>query len=180
MGNYPASVTTTWSINFKAMQASSPAAADVLRLSAFLAPDNIPDEILRLGNDHLGETLSAALAEVAEDELVLPELLAELTRYSLIRLETENRYSIHRLVWEVLRDALTPEEQQQWLDRAVNALNATFPNLEFQNWGRCALLVEQVQTIAAQEATENAPISVRFASGKLGADHRCSGSNGKP
>ncbi|PZU92224.1 MAG: hypothetical protein DCF32_23675 [Leptolyngbya sp.] len=81
VGNYPASVATTWGINFEAVQASSPAAADVLRLSAFLAPDNIPYEILMLGKDHLGETLATALAEVAEDELVLPELLAELTGF---------------------------------------------------------------------------------------------------
>lgn len=96
VGNYPASVATTWRINFEAVQASSPAAADVLHLSAFLAPDNIPYEILSLGKGHLGKTLATALAEVAEDELVVPELLAELTRYSLIRLETEHRYSIHR------------------------------------------------------------------------------------
>ncbi len=89
-------------------------------------------------------------------------MLAELTRYSLIRLETENRYSIHRLVQEVLRDALTPKERQQWLDRAVNALNATFPNPEFQNWWRCARLVEQVQTIAAQKATETPELARLF------------------
>ncbi len=62
VGNYPASVATAWSINFEAVQASSSAAADVLGLGVFLALDNIPGEILRLGNDHLGKTLSAALA----------------------------------------------------------------------------------------------------------------------
>ena len=126
VGNYPASVATTWQINFEAVQASSPAAADVLRLSAFLAPDNIPYEILIRGKDHLGETLATALAEVAEDELALPELLEELTRYSLIRLETEYRYSIHRLVQKVLRDRLTPAQRQQWLDRTVNSRFAHF------------------------------------------------------
>ena len=154
VGNYPASVATTWGINFEAVQASSPAAADVLRLSAFLAPDNIPYEILSLGKDHLGKTLATALAEVAEDELVIPELLAELTRYSLMRLETEDRYSIHRLVQEVLRDRLTPEQRQQWLDRAVNALNATFPSPEFGHWRWCARLVEQVQACTMLSATE--------------------------
>ncbi|MEA5452821.1 FxSxx-COOH system tetratricopeptide repeat protein [Leptolyngbya sp. CCNP1308] len=154
MGNYPASVATTWQINFEAVQASSPAAADVLQLSAFLAPDNIPYEILSLGKDHLGETLATALAEVAEDELIIPELLAELTRYSLIRLETDDRYSIHRMVQEVLRDRLTPEQRQQWLDRTVNALNTTFPSPEFKNWQRCRRLVEQVQAIDRQQATE--------------------------
>ena len=153
VGNYPASVATTWGINFEAVQASSPAAADVLRLSAFLAPDNIPYEILSLGKDHLGETLATALAEGSENELVLPELLAELTHYSLIRLETEDRYSIHRLVQEALQDGLTSEQRQLWLDSAVNALNATFPNPEFKNWWRCDRLVEQAQAIYRQPAT---------------------------
>lgn len=88
------------------------------------------------------------------DELVIPELLAELTRYSLIRLETDDRYSIHRLVQEFLRDGLTLAQRQQWLDRTVDALNATFPNPEIQNWWLCARLMEQVQSIDFQQATE--------------------------
>ncbi len=207
VGNYPDSVATTWSINFEAVQASSPAAADVLRLSAFLAPDNIPYEILILGKAHLGVnlwnqfhssgrkpaqagskfpglkisfyfnrlrflakkwtsmqrvlsgveriSLEVASDEVAEDETIVLELLAKLTRYSLIRLETENRcYSIHRLVQEAFRDSLTPAQRHQWLDRAVNALNAAFPDPEFQNWGWCDRLVEQVQAINHEQAME--------------------------
>jgi hypothetical protein len=37
--DYPDSVTTTWAINFEAFQRSNLAAADLLNLSAFLAPD---------------------------------------------------------------------------------------------------------------------------------------------
>ena len=46
LGRYPKSVATTWAANFAAVQADSEAAADVLRLSAFLAPDVIPFELL--------------------------------------------------------------------------------------------------------------------------------------
>jgi hypothetical protein len=153
-GDYPESVAKTWAINFEAVKASSPAAADLLSLSAFLAPDNIPYEILSLGKAHLGESLSQALANAAEDELVLPELLEELTRYSLIRIETDARYSIHRIVQEVLRDAFTSEQQQQWVDRVVAALNETFPDPEFENWWRCERLVEQVQAIDLKQAAQ--------------------------
>ena len=86
---------------------------------------------------------------------MLPELLEELTRYSLIRLETEYRYSIHRLVQEVLRDRLTPERRQQWLDRAVSTLNETFPYPEFENWWWCDRLVEQVQAVVGQPVTQS-------------------------
>ncbi len=158
MGDYPDSVATTWAINVEAVKASSPAAADLLNLSAFLAPDNIPYELLLLGKAHLGELLSQALANAPEDELVLPELLEELTRYSLIRLETEHRYSIHRLVQEVLRDALKAEEQQ-WQSRVIEALNQTFPDVEFKNWGQCERLIEQVQAIERQTATQTSELA---------------------
>jgi tetratricopeptide (TPR) repeat protein len=54
---------------------------------------------------------------------------------------------------EVLHDGLIPSQQQQWLDRTVNGLNATFPSPEFENWAVCARLVEQVQAIDRQQAT---------------------------
>ena len=158
MGDYPESVATTWAINFEAVKASNPAAAELLNLSAFLAPDNIPYELLLLGKAHLGELLSQALADASEDELVLPDLLEELTRYSLIRLETENRYSIHRLVQEVLRDVLKAEEQQ-WQARVIQALNKVFPSPEFENWWRCERLIEQVQAINLQKATQTSELA---------------------
>jgi tetratricopeptide (TPR) repeat protein len=159
VGNYPDSVATTWAINFEAVKASSLAAADLLNLSAFLAPDNIPYELLILGKDHLGELLRQALADAADDELVLPELLEELTRYSLIRLETDYRYSIHRMVQEVLRDGLEETQQQQWRDQAVEALNEVFPSPEFENWWLCERLIEQVQAIDRQTATQTTELA---------------------
>ena len=49
LGRYPKSVATTWAANFAAVRADSEAAADVLQLSAFLAPDAIPFELLTRG-----------------------------------------------------------------------------------------------------------------------------------
>lgn len=42
---HPASVTTTFDMAFKNVQQAHPAAADLLRLCAFLAPDAIPEEL---------------------------------------------------------------------------------------------------------------------------------------
>jgi len=146
-------------INFEAVKASNPAAAELLNLSAFLAPDNIPYELLLLGKAHLGELLSQALADAPENELVLPELLEELTRYSLIRLETDYRYSIHRLVQEVLRDVLK-EAEQQWQARVIEALNQAFPSPKFENWRQCERLVEQVQVLIEENSL---PVSAALA-----------------
>ena len=83
--DYPASVLTTWTTSFEAVRQRSAAAADVLIVSAFLAPDGIPYEILLKGASELGETLAAALASADGSEKPLYDLLTELRRYSLIR-----------------------------------------------------------------------------------------------
>ena len=46
---YPESVVTTWTTNFDAVQRESTAAADVLRFTAFLAPDDIPFKLISRG-----------------------------------------------------------------------------------------------------------------------------------
>ena len=49
MLDYPETVATTWSLSFQQIEQQSPAAADLLRLCAFLAPDTIPEELLMRG-----------------------------------------------------------------------------------------------------------------------------------
>ena len=80
-GDYHESVRTTWSMNFRQLEKESEAAADLLRLSAFLSPDSIPLEFLATGAPELGNLLSAALADVHEDPVVLDETLAPLTQF---------------------------------------------------------------------------------------------------
>src|SRR5260370_1350407 len=51
--DYPASVATTWSLSFEQVEMRSTAAANLLRLCAFLAPDAIPEEMIIKGAPHL-------------------------------------------------------------------------------------------------------------------------------
>jgi hypothetical protein len=44
--DHPESVATTWSLAFQRVEQAQPAAADLLRLCAFLAPEAIPEELL--------------------------------------------------------------------------------------------------------------------------------------
>ena len=50
---------TTWELSFQKVKEASPAAADLLNLCAFLAPDDIPKELLEQGAEHLPEALAA-------------------------------------------------------------------------------------------------------------------------
>jgi len=42
--DHPISIATTWSLAFAKVEQTNPAAADLLRLCTFLAPDNIPEK----------------------------------------------------------------------------------------------------------------------------------------
>ena len=169
LGRYPKSVATTWAANFAAVQADSEAAADVLRLSAFLAPDAIPFELLTRGVPELitapqkrgnrlqhwvvrasslilrgnrgilrlfpnlrgvvhGSPVRDALARTDGDPLLVNDLLQPLGRFSLIRTDGHDEtYSIHRMVQEVLKDAMDDAPRRLWAERAVRAVNQAFP-----------------------------------------------------
>lgn len=47
--DHPEPVATTWDISFRKVEEENPAAADLLRLCAFFAPEAIPEEILTKG-----------------------------------------------------------------------------------------------------------------------------------
>ena len=132
--DYPESVETTWAINFREVE-KEPAAADVLRLSAFLGPDHIPLELLTKGAGHLGPVLSEVLARATDDPLVLDETLEPLTRYSLIHRDVDAQtYSLHRLVQEVVKDKMDAATRQRWAERAVRMVDESFPYAEVAPW----------------------------------------------
>ena len=123
--DYPDTVATTWLLSFQQIEQASPAAADLLRLCAFLAPDAIPEELLMRGAAALG----AALRAVASDPFKLNEALEVLRRYSLVRRDgSTHTLSIHRLVQSVLKDNMDQETQRLWAERTVRVVNAAFPD----------------------------------------------------
>jgi tetratricopeptide (TPR) repeat protein len=149
VGEYSESVATTWAVNFDEVE-RIPAAADLLRLSAFLHPDAIPLELLARSWPWLGPSLSLALEDVAEDPLLIDEVLEPLHRYSLIRRDIGGRtYSIHRIMQAVLVDRMSLEEQREWAGRAVRSISEAFPEPEFANWYGCGRLLHHAQSCAA-------------------------------
>jgi tetratricopeptide (TPR) repeat protein/transcriptional regulator with XRE-family HTH domain len=122
--DYPETVATTWSLSFQQIEQQSPAAADLLRFCAFLAPDAIPEELLARGAAELGAALGAAAAEPFK----LNEALEVLLRYSMVRRNgSRHMLNIHRLVQTVLKESMDRETQRAWAERTVRAVNAAFP-----------------------------------------------------
>ncbi len=138
---YPASVATTWSLSFEKIRKANAAAADLLRLCAFLHPDLIYEEFLMEGAGALGP-----LAEAVRDPDTLHRAISELRRYSLVRTDPiSGALSIHRLVQVVVQDSLSDTGHQIWCQRAVGTAALAFPSLEIvdeatwseQVWTRC-------------------------------------------
>lgn len=142
-----ATVAVTWVANFEAVQRASPAAADVLRISALLAPDAIPFEFFLDGAQALGGPIAEELAD--PDDFALAEVLRPLARYSLVRSDASGRvFSVHRLVQEIAWTALAVAERTTYVERTILALDAAFPNGEFATWERCERLVAHVASLA--------------------------------
>jgi serine/threonine protein kinase/tetratricopeptide (TPR) repeat protein len=137
--DHPEPVATTWALSFERVEQRNPAAADLLRFCAFVAPDAIPEELLTEGAASLGERL----ASVVSDPLLLNQALLDLRASSLLsRNPQEGTLSLHRLLQAVIRDALPVQLQQAWKQRAIRAVNAAFPDdLSFAVWLTCERLL---------------------------------------
>ena len=97
---HPEAVATTWSLAFANVERANPAAVELLRLCAFLAPDAIPEEIFSIGMQELGSVLQP----VAADPFDLNIAIGELLKYSLLRRDPKAQtLTIHQLVQAVLR-----------------------------------------------------------------------------
>jgi tetratricopeptide (TPR) repeat protein/transcriptional regulator with XRE-family HTH domain len=143
ISEHPFSVVATWSLSFEKVEQANPLASDLLRLCAFLHPDAIPEEVLIQANTSLDEEGGAA------DRLQLHEALRTVSAYSLLPHQAQERtFSIHRLVQAVLRDGMDEHLSQQWVERAVEILDAIFPEVEHVNWGQCERLVPHVLVCA--------------------------------
>jgi len=163
-GRYPSSVLKTWQLNMNAVREEEPAASALLEMSAFLAPDAIPDWLLIKGVDQLDGLLGKYLkgeAEEATDEeaiaLALRELLSLLSRYSLIRWddETPDTYSLHRLVQAVVQSQLGQQAAADWIEQVTATIARACPGQEFEQWGLCEqLLPHQLKAIEQAFAGE--------------------------
>ena len=143
--DHPEPVATTWSLSFEKVEHANPAAADLLRCCAFLAPDAIPEEIIVEG----AAELTTELQSLATDPFLLDAAIKELFLYSLIQRDAERKLlHLHRLVQAVLKDAMDEESQHEWAVRTVRAVSRTFPAVEFETWDQCRRLLTHAQTCA--------------------------------
>jgi tetratricopeptide (TPR) repeat protein len=127
--DYLDTVATTWEVAFQALQAREPAAADLLCLCAYLAPEAIPPRLLRDSSEVLPERLAAAVA----DDLAWDTVIAALRRYALVE-TAEPTLAVHRLVQAVTRDRLAEDDRRTWAAAAVTCLARAVRQGETPPW----------------------------------------------
>lgn len=136
------SVTTTFTLAFQKLGADNAAAADLLRLCAFLSPDLIPEELLIKGAQALDEDLRRAITDRHELERLIKAALnlALLQRGFTARRGVSIRgLSIHRLIQDVLRDGMDSDTRRVWAERAVRVVSTAFQFPEYSYWPICDL-----------------------------------------
>jgi tetratricopeptide (TPR) repeat protein/transcriptional regulator with XRE-family HTH domain len=144
--DHPTPVTATFLLAFEQISTLDPAAGAFLRFCAFLAPEMIPEEIIVRG----GRKLGSPLASVAEDQLLVEEMLGLLHRYSLVeRHKPSQTLSIHRLVQDVIRSEVKQEEKQLWIERVMWAICEAFPSTGFAHWKVCERWLSHALTCTA-------------------------------
>lgn len=117
--SYEETVATTWQLAFEQVEegpplvAGAPLASKILNLCAFLAPDNIPRDLIRKWADFT-------------DNLTFDEAVAALRKYSLMEV-TPDTLSVHRLVQAVTRDRLTDADRKSWALIAASLVKEAFP-----------------------------------------------------
>jgi tetratricopeptide (TPR) repeat protein len=121
----------------------NPAAADILRISAFLFPENIPEEILKEGIKNLG----GHFEHIAEDPSAIDKALHDACQTGFLRHKASRKiFMMNPSIQTFLRQGMS--EQRQWAEQAVRAVNNVFPEVEFENWSQCQRLQRNAQTCA--------------------------------
>ena len=121
------SVHTTWELNFEFVKEQSPAAASLMRISAFLDSENVPIDIINPG---LPELDQEELRECVRSKIGIASILKVLSSYSLYSVDHRSKvFRVHKLVQEVVRDSLTPSQRVEALvaaTRVVHSALATY------------------------------------------------------
>jgi len=163
---YPQAVGATWSLAMERVGEESPEAAYLLNLCSYLAPDNIPLELILEGREHIPEPL----ASVVIDKLNMNTVIMSLRQYSLIE-TSEESLSVHRLLQDVVRDHLAKEDEKLWAETALRLVNKALPSEsdDVRNWPIMSELLPHAQAaVNHTEALEIAPKETQYILNQMG------------
>ncbi len=153
---YPASVAVTYERTFERLTVGARA---LLRLSAYLAPEEIPTAMFEEGSEIVTEAMKL-MDEDSEAEFVCKDAVAELAAYSMITRE-EKGFAVHRIVQEVVRGRMEKGERKEWIEKALQIVDDYVPtdSDDVRTWPIMDVIRPHVEVIArtADEAGISEP-----------------------
>ena len=136
-------IANDFAISLTDIEQTNPASADLLRLCAFLCPENIPEEILKKGI----EDLEGHLAHIFDDSAAWDKALKEACDTKFLGYDPSRKMiTMNGAIQDFLKQGLSKTEQQRWAEKAVRAVEKVFPEVEFANWSQCQRLLRCAQT----------------------------------
>ncbi|HEX6358532.1 FxSxx-COOH system tetratricopeptide repeat protein [Actinophytocola sp.] len=152
--DYDVAVEAAWNVSLDRLREESPGALELLEVCAFFSPEPISRDIFSgVRNIPVSEDLGNTLA----DPIQLGRAIREINRYSLAKLDHRNdTLQLHRLVQMVLRNKLSPEEQERVRHTAHLLLANRDPKMpeSVDNWARYAELLPHVRAVDARNCTD--------------------------
>ncbi|MEV0660045.1 FxSxx-COOH system tetratricopeptide repeat protein [Actinomadura luteofluorescens] len=137
---YPMSMTAAWSISVSSLGDQMPEAIDLLRCCAFFGPEPIPRDVFSTTS----LTARLGLGNLISDRIRLGKAISELGRYALLKIDLKGRtVQVHRLVQALIREDLTPDEQESIRAEVHQLLVGARPGNpdEVVNWPNFSTLV---------------------------------------
>jgi MinD-like ATPase involved in chromosome partitioning or flagellar assembly/tetratricopeptide (TPR) repeat protein len=119
---YPQPAAATWRLSLGRLREVNPAAARLLELCAFFAPEPIPTQLL--SSPRMVEVL-ADYDPALRDPMLHGALLRDIGRFALARVDPAVRgLRVHQLVQRVIREGLSPSVKSQSLSQVREILEA--------------------------------------------------------
>ena len=151
-GEYGKTVATTWSLAFRDLKQSAPAAAGLLRLLACLAPEPVPLAVLFADTqaaDGLAPEVAAAVGPLVGDPLAVGDAVVALRRYSLGTLAGDGAVLVHRLVQAATLAQVPADEAGLWKQAAAALVEAAVPADPTlpAAWPVCAALLPHARAV---------------------------------
>ena len=127
---HPVDVAATLGLALSRLADEAPAAAGLMRVLAFLAPEPVPLALLLADEQAaslFGPEVAAAVGPLLGDPLAAGDAITALRRYSLVSPAGDGLVLVHRLVQAVTRAQLSEEAAAQWKQAAAALVDAAVP-----------------------------------------------------
>jgi hypothetical protein len=145
-------VAATLGLALSRLADEAPAAAGLVRLLAFLAPEPVPLTVLLAGDaaaDRLSREAPAIVGSLLGDPVAAGDAIAALRRYSLVTPAGDRLVLVHRLVQAITRAQLPADEADGWGQAAAALVEAAVPadpGLPAA-WPVCAVLLPHARAV---------------------------------